>query len=148
MDKFEENILFFVHDTFFYKDIIDSLPMCLAAINNEGKIYYVNKTWKDFFEKFADLGDSDFYGEDLAILFEELFLDRNVSDVISRLKDAINSQESKQEIVFEVLMDNELTRLKVIVFTLYGAKENKELEEARDQCDKIVLFEKENKKIN
>lgn len=147
MDKFEENIMFFVHDTFFYKDIIDSLPFGLAALNSEGKIYYANKAWKECFKRYAGLDDSDFYGEDVAILFEEIFLDRDVNDhdvssnkksvesIIIKLRDAIFNENSKQEINFEAIIDNELRRFRVLVFTFHG------INEKRDKKDKIILLE-------
>ncbi len=142
MDKFEENIMFFVHDTFFYKDIIDSLPMCIATINSEGKIYYVNKGWKDFFEKFADMDDSDFYGEDLALLFEEIFIDdQDANEVILRLKDAINSKDPLHEIEFDVVVDKELMSFRLLVFNFY------EVNERRGNSDKIIFLERKTKKL-
>lgn len=137
MDRYEENIMFFVHDTFFYKDIIDSLPISLAVVDGEGKVYFVNQAWKDFFERFSGLSDSDFYNEDITILFEEVFMDENekIESFISELKEAVDGEATKQDIFFDAVINGELQRFKVMVFAFQG--KNKE----REGKDKIITLE-------
>ncbi|UMZ74908.1 PAS domain-containing protein [Natranaerofaba carboxydovora] len=146
-EQFEKNIMFFVHDTFFYKDIIDSLPMPLATIDSKGKVYFVNEAWKEFFEKYTGLTKSDFYGEDVTILFGEIFMEQDIDDeekseaIVSKLKDLIFNNDLEEELNFEAVIDGAVNKFKVRVFTFHGTNEE------RDKKDKILLLEKEKKKI-
>lgn len=138
MDKFEENIMFFVHDTFFYKDIIDSLPYSLAVVDEEGKIYYVNRAWKEFFKKFGDLSESDCYNEELAALFEEILLDQDerLELFISELKDVLHKNVTRRDIYFDVVSDGELKKFNIEVLPFYGVSK-----EEQENKDKIVILE-------